>query len=229
MRITVDASACTAHPRSRGENKPTGVKGVSGTGSSPLARGKHTHTLLGSLRVRLIPARAGKTSASGTGMGGRRAHPRSRGENRPLDGIRVPPGGSSPLARGKPCLRVCLRGLGRLIPARAGKTGRARPRSPPSPAHPRSRGENRRIRVDQWSRWGSSPLARGKPLSFSLLRFGGRLIPARAGKTAAHSHPCSYAAAHPRSRGENFLLCLLGVCLCGSSPLARGKHRFVGR
>ena len=50
---------------------------------------------------------------------------------------------------------------------------------------------------------GSSPLTRGKPLSFSLLGFGGRLIPAHAGKT-----------------DEVYTLIKDGV---GSSPLTRGK------
>ena len=51
-----------AHPRSRGEN-PDGVWGdASDEGSSPLTRGKHE--LLQGLRVRLrlIPAHAGKTT-----------------------------------------------------------------------------------------------------------------------------------------------------------------------
>ncbi|EFF79634.1 hypothetical protein HMPREF0970_01427 [Schaalia odontolytica F0309] len=37
-----------------------------------------------------------------------------------------------------------------------------RPASPMSPAHPRSRGENRRRRDDVRDRRGSSPLTRGK-------------------------------------------------------------------
>ena len=50
-----------AHPRSRGENNPTGVNGVSGMGSSPLTRGKLAVTTRGGGAPGLIPAHAGKT------------------------------------------------------------------------------------------------------------------------------------------------------------------------
>ena len=69
---------------------------------------------------------------------------------------------------------------------------------------------------------GSSPLARGtqggavgKVVSF-------RLIPARAGNTAVHGSQEDPYAAHPRSRGEHSVCNHCILCLCGSSPLARG-------
>ena len=71
----------TAHPRSRGENKPSGALANIAYGSSPLTRGK---PLSGRRRVpprRLIPAHAGKTRRHRNGRGHREAHPRSRGEN----------------------------------------------------------------------------------------------------------------------------------------------------
>ena len=58
---TGPGGSCTAHPRSRGENRRAHSSAVSVSGSSPLTRGKRlnrgrSHTLL-----RLIPAHAGKT------------------------------------------------------------------------------------------------------------------------------------------------------------------------
>ena len=60
---SVDSSrACIlAHPRSRGENVNTVWSIVSTVGSSPLTRGKHKTSRGGLLRLRLIPAHAGKT------------------------------------------------------------------------------------------------------------------------------------------------------------------------
>ena len=50
------------------------------------------------------------------------AHPRSRGENASARALARGPGGSSPLTRGKPCMRAARRGTRGLIPAHAGKT-----------------------------------------------------------------------------------------------------------
>ena len=133
--------------------------------------------------------------------------------------------GSSPLARGKPRRLGPRHGDCGLIPARAGKTP---PRKPPwtsTWAHPRSRGENPSARVVGASAAGSSPLARGKPLFSPSLRFGGRLIPARAGKTKQPPWPHGVSRAHPRSRGENRVRTLFRTYHGGSSPLARGKPR----
>ena len=72
---------------------------------------------------------------------------------------------------------------------------------------------------------GSSPLTRGK-LEQGVHDFVGvGLIPAHAGKTRSRS--CSFypGRAHPRSRGENQLACLVRGRRDGSSPLTRGKHR----
>ena len=67
-------------------------------------------------------------------------------------------------------------------------------------AHPRSRGENFRTAGPAFTRSGSSPLTRGKPLSSPSL------------------------PAHPRSRGENMWRPNPASSSCGSSPLTRGKH-----
>ena len=114
--------ACTAHPRSRGENELPQTRNVLSGGSSPLTRGKPAGPPRRRAGRRLIPAHAGKTAGAGAGIAAR--------------------SGSSPLTRGKH-REVDKRGdATRLIPAHAGKTSHSVATPVLMPAHPRSRGEN---------------------------------------------------------------------------------------
>ena len=135
-------ASCRAHPRSRGENVLERVEALPGPGSSPLARGKQalhgkrdglirliparagktTILLSSSPASGLIPARAGKTPIDDTAHCRMPAHPRSRGENHLTRGLIAAIAGSSPLARGKHTPASWNRDARRLIPARAGKT-----------------------------------------------------------------------------------------------------------
>ena len=213
-----------AHPRSRGENSRSSLTSSPGRGSSPLTRGKRR--IQGPRRTRrgLIPAHAGKTRAAR--VAGRRswAHPRSRGENAAnIDCVKAEDG-SSPLTRGKRAGRAAGSTASGLIPAHAGKTRWTVRRGGCRRAHPRSRGENTRLRRTPLGRSGSSPLTRGKR-SHSMLRGADeRLIPAHAGKTVATHCTSSPRGAHPRSRGENGTSNRRKRREVGSSPLTRGKH-----
>ncbi len=152
--------------------------------------------------------------------------------------------GSSPLARGTPPARH-VRGdhrrfiparagntvaLGhrlvarRFIPARAGNTSRHRARTAASAVHPRSRGEHLRPLRRYSCATGSSPLARGTRLCFSLRRLLRRFIPARAGNTYTSLYIVSASAVHPRSRGEHDASLRARAGTGGSSPLARGTR-----
>ena len=91
-----------AHPRSRGENNRMSEAEQNRVGSSPLTRGKLRITTPAERRHRLIPAHAGKTPPRRPARHQRRAHPRSRGENRKSAERRPNRWGSSPLTRGKP-------------------------------------------------------------------------------------------------------------------------------
>ena len=133
------------------------------------------------------------------------AHPRSRGENRPLR-------------------RWRHRRMG-LIPAHAGKTTRTRTSPWSRPAHPRSRGENHLAMYRQLAQNGSSPLTRGKRRDTARGGIGSGLIPAHAGKTVDVAVSFSGSPAHPRSRGENDYLKRGSFISPGSSPLTRGKLR----
>ena len=173
-----------AHPRSRGENWPTRTVMFTGTGSSPLTRGKQTIERWWRERPRLIPAHAGKTVMEVILVFPSAAHPRSRGENARAGRPPRSAGGSSPLTRGKPRTNASTGSLRRLIPAHAGKTPTRSCRSAPSAAHPRSRGENARLASPVESLAGSSPLTRGKPLCDWSRQSMLGLIPAHAGKTS---------------------------------------------
>ena len=112
----------TDHPRSRGVYYGEQRTSAWTVGSSPLARGLPPHALALMMAHRIIPARAGFTFLSDTGLAEMTDHPRSRGV------YVFPPvpvldcEGSSPLARGLP-YHVDVLGVGRgIIPARAGFT-----------------------------------------------------------------------------------------------------------
>ena len=173
-------------------------------GSSPLTRGKQDAGRPQFRNEGFIPTHAGRTSSFSWLLRRSADHPRSREENfLGLIAILIIVS-HPPLTRGKPQFGHDRRGMGRLIPAHAGKTRRCPAGHLPSGAHPRSRGEN------------EAASATGAPL--------GWLIPAHAGKTSAVGRYPRSRAAHPRSRGENGA-CAPSVASCsGSSPLTRGKR-----
>ena len=175
-------------------------------GSSPLTRGKRISLFNDLSQIRLIPAHAGKTGLKPPKTSRDTAHPRSRGENYVVFTPGVGQSGSSPLTRGKPTLTLRSVMSVRLIPAHAGKTRSCTRRTRGRWAHPRSRGENRLDVGQRPVDAGSSPLTRGKLDRGGADLCGDRLIPAHAGKTGAHRAVNVLLQAHPRSRGENYLL-----------------------
>ena len=171
----------------------------------------------------LIPAHAGKTETPFRLQFSCQAHPRSRGENLASPLGWVSGWGSSPLTRGKRGPNIRFLGSGRLIPAHAGKTRLIASARSPCGAHPRSRGENNRMEHMGIPMRGSSPLTRGKRRAIGAVVDALGLIPAHAGKTKVFMGDPFLSGAHPRSRGENLLLCLDVAGVAGSSPLTRGK------
>ena len=116
----------------------------------------------------------------------------------------------------------------RLIPARAGKTGRVRRRRWCRGAHPRACGENVVNTALPTGTVGSSPRVRGKPDGIAEEVGDPRLIPARAGKTSIPGRAGHPWGAHPRACGENVPSWPAMVRYAGSSPRVRGKRRGVG-
>ena len=133
--------------------------------------------------------------------------------------------GSSPLTRGKRNGDVFRPGRERLIPAHAGKTWSSPRALSKRSAHPRSRGENPKLKWQSSKATGSSPLTRGKPFPFVTKCHIWGLIPAHAGKTLLASGCAALMRAHPRSRGENLCGGRDSRQSGGSSPLTRGKLR----
>ena len=92
--------------------------------------------------ARLIPAHAGKTMNPTKQSQRNGAHPRACGENSlRLKGIPRALG-SSPRMRGKLGVGLVVVGVGRLIPAHAGKTSQRGINERANWAHPRACGEN---------------------------------------------------------------------------------------
>ena len=154
--------------------------------------------------LRLIPAWAGKTVRMDELPQPVRAHPRVGGENSRSTSQIVVPFGSSPRGRGKPDQGLSLDGLVGLIPAWAGKTGRAGHSPDGLAAHPRVGGENASVSGN--GHWCF------------------RLIPAWAGKTLVRVVGHLVIGAHPRVGGENPVPIQPNQVVGGSSPRGRGKH-----
>ena len=133
--------------------------------------------------------------------------------------------GSSPLTRGKRLEAAVVLLVLRLIPAHAGKTRGACPCRGSVRAHPRSRGENKKVPLGASGQAGSSPLTRGKQANHHGRQAQRRLIPAHAGKTPWTASLSISPPAHPRSRGENRAKAPCASAVCGSSPLTRGKPK----
>ena len=196
------------HPRSRGVYPHASTLEVAGNG--------------------IIPARAGFTREVVSQYRVVGDHPRSRGVYAYDADDAAYRAGSSPLARGLQNVsgrRILLR---RIIPARAGFTyPHARTSRTPGD-HPRSRGVYRAHLTGLEFAGGSSPLARGLRPAGDLHTPQERIIPARAGFTAAPSTPKTQSRDHPRSRGVYRRQVLHGRRLTGSSPLARGLQARPG-
>ena len=174
---------CPAHPRAGGENFGVPCRFRAIADSSPRGRGKRGWRRKGQHVRRLIPARAGKTSATDDATSADSAHPRAGGEN--MIDLAKPQltAGSSPRGRGKRphvLRRQHHRGL---IPAWAGKTHPPRDYPRRARAHPRAGGENSLDPCYVGNRQGSSPRGRGKQARQGIYARVPRLIPARAGKT----------------------------------------------
>ena len=189
------------HPRSRGVYSKTSLHVFRSRGSSPLARGLLCGGGCSFVSDWIIPARAGSTPEPRKNSPRARDHPRSRGVYVHCVSRETGVFGSSPLARGlrwrilTPCRSIWI------IPARAGSTEKKTRIPAPAPDHPRSRGVYP-VRGDQRRpRLGSSPLARGLPVTGQRKHVVNGIIPARAGSTSRKISQIKAGTDHPRSRG----------------------------
>ena len=110
----------TDHPRACGANGIECAHRTCRHGSSPRVRGKRRRLQRRRGPGRIIPARAGQTSARDMSRNAYADHPRACGANA-TTAINVSgAAGSSPRVRGKPLRKAGLVTNGRIIPARAG-------------------------------------------------------------------------------------------------------------
>ena len=217
------------HPRSRGVYADPPAQCRAPPGSSPLARGLRYSSTACPRGRRIIPARAGFTTASASAAPETWDHPRSRGVYFPMTRVTTRSRGSSPLARGLQGGNDWLAWRIGIIPARAGFTPSPPWSSSPAPDHPRSRGVYSVTASPRSSSQGSSPLARGLRPPGEDHEQAPRIIPARAGFTERRQAGPAARRDHPRSRGVYGASSRRRRPRAGSSPLARGLRSCVAR
>ena len=174
------------------------------------------------MRMRIIPADAGSTTAPR-----RRAHPggdHPRGCGEHVDGLRAGPGGagSSPRMRGAlPCCKTRRPARG-IIPADAGSTQVAQYKDVADRDHPRGCGEHSSRAKLHACDMGSSPRMRGARSRDYDQRSGSGIIPADAGSTADEPVSVPLSTDHPRGCGEHGCRRRIVLPYRGSSPRMRG-------
>ena len=110
------------HPRMRGEHYTFTISFMFVMGSSPHARGAREIVGQAALAGGIIPACAGSTETSSSSPMSIRDHPRMRGEHMASTPCALILMGSSPHARGAPCVVDHEQGCVGIIPACAGST-----------------------------------------------------------------------------------------------------------
>ncbi|VEH26935.1 Domain of uncharacterised function (DUF2825) [Cellulomonas fimi] len=224
---TPPAGASRAHPRTRGDDAVDGSTLTAQSGSSPHAGRRPPRRAARRDVGGLIPARGETTPAPRCSSAWPRAHPRTRGTDTRHGPTARSQRGSSPHA-GRRLLRVVSRrpDLG-LIPARGETTtsGRARLRS--ERAHPRTRGDDDRVRQSIDHEEGSSPHAGRRHGPCAVRDRRGGLIPARGETTTTSVSRGSLGTAHPRTRGDDYRDRATQERIFGSSPHAGRRRRGV--
>ena len=210
------------HPRMRGEHWVAQCIISISTGSSPHARGARRRRGARSGKPGIIPACAGGTRLLGLRRGRWGDHPRMRGEHKYTRLSVASSPGSSPHARGAPCLSLSARSARRIIPACAGSTPSPRALGLHERDHPRMRGEHSCLSGLLAWQGGSSPHARGAPERYTGKPIAVGIIPACAGSTYRRYHQQLRSRDHPRMRGEHFVFLSTLRRVKGSSPHARG-------
>ena len=170
----------------------------------------------------IIPAHAGRASATSPRGSTATDHPRSRGAGSTRKALAPLASGSSPLTRGGRRGPRCEPLRAGIIPAHAGRARRGRRWRRRRRDHPRSRGAGLVMsRVAAWLR-GSSPLTRGGRVDAVEFRVVLGIIPAHAGRAEPASSPQPRPWDHPRSRGAGHVWITTSKDAEGSSPLTRG-------
>ena len=213
------------HPRGCGEHSASPKPGIMTLGSSPRMLGAQNYESQRIDRTGIIPADAGSTAISQSGIPCPKDHPRGCGEHM-TDAM---PGqmnqGSSPRMRGALPSRHSSSFSVRIIPADAGSTARSCGPATVWGDHPRGCGEHLITPHEIRCRLGSSPRMRGAPDRGRGHVDDGRIIPADAGCTRGCGLSPRGAPDHPRGCGEHRVVCISSPSITGSSPRMRGALR----
>ena len=210
------------HPRACGEQRSKSRTASSTKGSSPRVRGADAALREVGGYGGIIPARAGSRLPRWGFREGQWDHPRACGEQFPPIVPCWTVTGSSPRVRGAGFLSFDSRGLGGIIPARAGSS--LAPRNLPCQArdHPRACGEQVESTMTGHESPGSSPRVRGAEALLDGPHVEPGIIPARAGSRTSASGRCICPGDHPRACGEQAVSDDVERDVTGSSPRVRG-------
>ena len=212
------------HPRACGANEARLASESHAFGSSPRMRGKPAARSRRVMRVRIIPAHAGQTSAAARAGWSRPDHPRACGANVLTLHLHHAASGSSPRMRGKRQMATLMSSTQRIIPAHAGQTSRRNSSCYRQPDHPRACGANEHVRFLVGLRHGSSPRMRGKRYQRPPPPRQRRIIPAHAGQTPPSTTRDICRPDHPRACGANAARLAPRRFPSGSSTRMRGKR-----
>ena len=135
-----------------------------------------------------------------------------------------PNGGSPPHARGRRVPLYERMDPERITPACAGKTPERRSVTQEGRDHPRMRGEDGLLILDNEDQPGSPPHARGRPDVTCRNDRLARITPACAGKTSFRAALDRLTRDHPRMRGEDWRYVCPPTWTSGSPPHARGRQ-----
>ena len=172
-------------------------------GSSPWARGTLNTFFRSYLRRRFIPVGTGNTIPNSVDNSLNAVHPRGHGEHNLPEIPDSSAFGSSPWARGTRAPRLYCSARSRFIPVGTGNTPWL-PRLPRARSvHPRGHGEHEIQICCNPTTLGSSPWARGTPVSQWGETVPLRFIPVGTGNTSRHTVTVWVLAVHPRGHGEH--------------------------
>ena len=156
-------------------------------GSPPRMRGKVLAASPSSVKGRITPAYAGKSSTAGTGLVLSWDHPRACGEKLAVGAGYLTWKGSPPRMRGKVRLFHSRADNGRITPAHAGKSLDVGLGFVFSRDHPRACGEKGPPTSPASPRIGSPPRMRGKARRWRRISHPRGITPAHAGKRCPKS------------------------------------------
>ena len=222
----IDAINERDHPRGCGEKGFPPIRAGDSPGSSPRVRGEEILEQDLRLRRGIIPAGAGRSSASFLKYSSFRDHPRGCGEKSESLPCLLRRRGSSPRVRGEVSETSARSSSPGIIPAGAGRREGVGGLACLFGDHPRGCGEKYPASTSSCPRRGSSPRVRGEGGLPPAAAHERGIIPAGAGRSVIIVRRALIARDHPRGCGEKPDGVTHLDSSLGSSPRVRGEVSF---